>query len=589
MSTWLLTVGQGGSLRRLGNPARAPVINRRAACQAASLFLLLGTVAPAVSASWLDLVSPILTPSEKKHYLALPPDARAKFEDDFWTGKAISGEEYFKRIQYVDAQFGSSKPASGANTDPGRVYLGLGAPNKITRIPSSRIFVPLEIWYYDTVPGILNTELRLIFYQKNSMGLLKLYSPTVDTIRVLLIPQAATRTIFGSNDSISEADIRNNLHVPPAEDEVISAAVSVATGIKYSGNDETLGQITSPEAILRRPPETRVNSRFIVARPKLDMLVTASPYGGSQVDLRLATSAQRVIGVEVLEHAITVYQNQVRLKFTKAQAVEYTHRLDLLPGSYQVLLTVDGRSYPYPLIVKEQAAMSEILRTDAATDMIHRQTPFEFDGQQLHLSPAGKFAAVALPQPARVKWMVRRGGEVLWKSVSDARQLAMVELPTAGFPPGTYQLEAVTDNDARTAEFAVSKESREAPEMASISFNANLGPALRCAFIGHQWLMRGKADEARKSLDASLSIGVTGEAMIEMARVDVFAGRLDEARDRLRRVLAAKPDDFQALSVLAVVETRFQDYSVAEELYRKALAVQDSPALRAALLQLPRQ
>jgi Tfp pilus assembly protein PilF len=77
--------------------------------------------------------------------------------------------------------------------------------------------------------------------------------------------------------------------------------------------------------------------------------------------------------------------------------------------------------------------------------------------------------------------------------------------------------------------------------------------------------------------------------MVELARVDVMAGRLDDARDRVRRVLASQPNDFQALSVLAYIETKFQDYLVAAELYRRALAVQDSPALRVALAKLPKE
>ena len=157
------------------------------------------------------------------------PEAREKFQEEFWKNKSIAPEEYYRRIQYIDSTYGSSKPASGANTDPGRIYLSLGPPNRITRIPSSRILVPLEIWYYDSVPGVLNTELRLIFFQKNSVGFLKLYSPTVDTIRALLLPQASTNGMFGPNDGITEAMIRTNLTLPSAEDEAISAAMNVAT------------------------------------------------------------------------------------------------------------------------------------------------------------------------------------------------------------------------------------------------------------------------------------------------------------------------------------------------------------------------
>jgi cytochrome c-type biogenesis protein CcmH/NrfG len=55
----------------------------------------------------------------------------------------------------------------------------------------------------------------------------------------------------------------------------------------------------------------------------------------------------------------------------------------------------------------------------------------------------------------------------------------------------------------------------------------------------------------------------------------------------VRRVLATNPNNFEALSVFAYVETRFQDYAIAAELYRRALAIQDSPAVRLALAKLP--
>lgn len=553
------------------------------------LFAASVAILPAQSGTWFDLVSPILTAPEKKAYFKLSPSDREAFEENFFKNKSISADEYFRRVQYVDAMFGSSKPASGANTDPGRVYLALGAPTKITHLPSSRIFVPLDIWYYDVVPGILNTELRLIFYQKNSVGLPKLYSPTVETIRALLIPQAATDGMFGPNDDITENDIRNNLNVPPAEDEVISAAVNIATGIKYSGNDQILGQITSPEALLRKPPETRVTSRLILSKPKLDIVQTPSPYGVAQVDLNLETSAQKQLDIEVLQETASVYKNQLHLGFAKSTAVAYTHRLDLLPGSYQLMFTVDGRNYAYPLIVKEGPTMSDILRSDALTPVEQRRTAFEFDGQQVHLSSTGKFAAVFLPAPEKVTWMLRRGAEVAWRSISEAKPLAIVELPTSGIQPGTYQLEAVTAGEARSTSYTVAKDAPERSDTTLLSFNANLAPSLRAAFVAHQWIMRGNLDQARKNLELSLSKGSTPDAQVELARVEAFSGQLDAARDRVRRVLADRPNDFQALAVLAYIETKFQDYPAAAELYRRALAVEDSPALRTALAKLPTQ
>ena len=568
-------------MRELGTTKHRPTL--------VLLLTAFSAILSAQSLTWFKLVSPILTSAEKKAYLALSPEDRAKFEESFWDGKAITAEEYFKRIQFVDSQFGSTKPASGANTDPGRVYLALGPPTKITRLPSSRIFVPIEIWYYDVVPGILNTELRLMFYQKNSIGLLKLYSPTVDTIRELLLPEAATYGMFGPNDEISERDIRQNLNVPPAEDEVIGAAVNVATGIKYSGNDEILGQITSPETMLRKPVQTKVTSRLILSKPKLDIVMTPSPYGGSQVDLKLETAVQHQLDIEVLHDTASVYKNQLHLNFVKSSDVDYTHRLDLLPGAYQVMFTVDGKNYAYPLPVKDQAAMSDIFRSDRTTDVDSRHTAFEFEGNQIHLNSNGTYAAVVLPAPEKVTWMLRRGSEVKWRSITEAKTFSIVDLPSAGMEPGTYQLEAVTASDARTTAYVVTKETRDRPDIALLSFNANLAPAQRSAFVAHQWLMGGNLGEARRNLELSLGEGATADAQVELARVDALSGHLDEARDRVRKVLADHPNDFQGLAVLAYIETKFQDYTVAAELYRRALAVQDSPALRTALAKLPAQ
>jgi len=340
--------------------------------------------------------------------------------------------------------------------------------------------------------------------------------------------------------------------------------------------------------ILRKPLQTKVSSRLITARPKLDILLTPSDFGGLQVDFLLATRAQRQVDIEVLQDAVTVYQNHLQLKFSKAESIEYTHRLDLLPGTYQVMFTVDGKTYPYPLQVREKVGMSEIFRTDPAIPVDRRKTPFEFEGQQVRLNPVGKMAAVALAHPDKVTWMLRRGAEVFWKASSLAQAFSSIELPTTGIPPGTYQLEAITGQDSRTAEVMIAKENRD-DGAAVISYNANLAPGLRFAFVGHQWLLRGNLAEARKSLDASLARGATQESQLELARVDVLEGRWDEGRERVRRVLEQQPDDFQALSILAFIETRLQDYSVAAELYRHALAVQDSPALRVALAQLPKQ
>ena len=541
---------------------------------------------PAAAPNWLDQVAPIISPAEKKAYLALQPEAREKFQEEFWKNKSIAPDEYYRRLQYIDSTYGSSKLASGANTDPGRVYLSLGPPNKITRIPSSRILVPLEIWYYDSVSGVLNTELRLIFFQKNSVGFLKLYSPTVDTIRALLLPQAGTAGMFGPNDGITEAAIRTSLTLPPAEDEAISAAVNVATGVKYSGNDEILARITSPAAMLRRDLRPLVESRFIVNRPKLDVLLSHSRYGGSQADLSLEATARRDITVEVLQGIVTVYKNVVNLKFDDARPVQYLHRLDLLPGSYRVLISVDGKLNPYPLEVPAQLAISDIVLASEARGASH-ETPYQFDGRSFYPLPDGGVAILALPEPGEVAWTIRRGLEIVSREKSRGSDVAIFALPDT-LEPGKYELEANLQGETRRTTFIAKKTDPDTLSPALVSFNANLAPASRYALIGHELLLRGKMDLALHALTESLQRAPLTQAQVDRARIDALSGRWDQARDRLRPILAADPNQFEALCVFAYIEAKLQDYEVAADYYRRALAVQESPAVRLALTQLPK-
>ena len=553
------------------------------------LFLLfISFTALEASATWFDLVAPIMSTAEQKAYRGLAPEARAAFEQNFWSEKSIGATEYFRRVEYVDSAFGSSKTGSGANTDPGRVYLSLGAPSRITHLPSSRTFVPLEIWYYETVPGLrMGSELRLLFFQKNNQGLPQLYSPTLNTLRDLLVPQAGTSGIFGPNDSITEGDIRTKLTIGPAEDEVITAAVGVSDGVKYSGNDEILAKITSPRLMLGRPQQTEVTSKLVAGRPNLTVLQTPSPYGGVQVDLKLDVRVRRQLNLEVLAGLVAVYQDRLNLSFERTEAVQYVHRLDLLPGEYRLMITVDSQTIPYAISVPQARQTGEIVRANLKETSHSRQTPFEFDERQYALDEDGKYAILPVSQPERVTWTIRQGFAVVWRSTSEATEISAVDLPLTTLQPGAYRLEATAGNDSRATDLIVKSQKESPREAALLSYNANLSPASRYASLGHQLLLRGRLAEARSALQSSSRQGTTNQAQIELARVDAMAGQLDEARIRVRHILDTQPNNFDALSVLAYIETKFQDYAVAADLYRKALAVHDSAALRVALANLP--
>src|SRR5579862_4987319 len=91
-------VGHALACRRLSYPAIAIL----------ALATVL-TVEAATAPTWLDLVAPIVTPAEKKAWLALTPAERPKYEEQFWTQHSITAKEYTERLAYVDAKFGSTK------------------------------------------------------------------------------------------------------------------------------------------------------------------------------------------------------------------------------------------------------------------------------------------------------------------------------------------------------------------------------------------------------------------------------------------------------------------------------------------------
>jgi hypothetical protein len=294
--------------------------------------------------------------------------------------------------------------------------------------------------------------------------------------------------------------------------------------------------------------------------------MTASEYGGFQVDLTFKTSVQHKLRLEVKQNAIPIYQSELTFHFDEARPIQYLHHLDLLAGRYTVSFIVDGMTFPYPLEVPDTPATGEIVR--------------DGDSARLSLSSA---------QP--VTWTMRRGLSVVWKREAPASNIAAIELPMTSLLPGDYKLEAVTARGESRGLNLEIKEERDSAPPTVVSYNANRAPGQRLAFIGQQWLLRGNWERARASLNASLSAMPSNndQAWIALSRLDALRGHYDDAREKLRPIVDAQPNNFEALSALAYVEAKLQDFPVAAVLYRRALALEDSPVLRLALAQLPAQ
>ena len=299
-----------------------------------------------------------MLPAERKAYLALgSAEERANFQRLFWTGKAITEPEYLARLGYVDSHYGSGQTGSGANTDQGRMYLALGAPNAVHRTPSSRIFYETEIWFYDSVPQTgYRSRLQFLFFRPRNIGDFKLYSPTIHTIRALLVPQSGTRGMFGVNDVITPQDVRTRLNVSPAEDEVVEAALGVAKGITGVGNSEILSRAMSPAEMLRRDPKAVVKSTFSVAEQPEVRIIQFWVDGTIPVtDVQVRARAVTSLGVAIERRSQLVDRSEIPLGYPAPRPVLLTQRFFLPPGSYSLLVEVDGGRMTLPLRVAEDA------------------------------------------------------------------------------------------------------------------------------------------------------------------------------------------------------------------------------------------
>ena len=107
--------------------------------------------------------------------------------------------------------------------------------------------------------------------------------------------------------------------------------------------------------------------------------------------------ASNEIDMEVLSAGISVYQNQLHLRFEQPLRWQYVHRLDLLPGSYAVVFTVDGKAFPYTLNIPNAASLGYVMRVSESISNSRTHTPLSFLGRVFTVSESGASALVTLP------------------------------------------------------------------------------------------------------------------------------------------------------------------------------------------------
>jgi len=132
----------------------------------------------------------IITEKEKDIFLQLETDRERKlFIEAFWkirdptpgTPENEFKEEHYQRIAYANKFLGRETTRPGWNTDRGRVYIILGPPISIERLPERLGVRPSQIWYYHGNPEFgFPTAFNLVFYKRGGVGEYRLYSPVQD-------------------------------------------------------------------------------------------------------------------------------------------------------------------------------------------------------------------------------------------------------------------------------------------------------------------------------------------------------------------------------------------------------------------------
>lgn len=145
----------------------------------------------------------IISDYEKNAFVSLQSDEeRDGFIEAFWvnrdptpgTEKNEFKDEHYVRLAYVKIHFSRESNLPGWQTDRGRTYILLGKPRFIRREGNPFEFTPLELWHYTGLTDYgLPGSIYLIFYQKNSIGSYRLYSPIADGIQSLYLPQSSHR------------------------------------------------------------------------------------------------------------------------------------------------------------------------------------------------------------------------------------------------------------------------------------------------------------------------------------------------------------------------------------------------------------
>lgn len=126
----------------------------------------------------IEQMAYILSSGELNRMKNAPPDKKKEMFTNYWKEKDPTPDtpenelmnEYFRRINYANENFGSSIK-DGWRTDMGMVYALFGAPNDVERHPFDIGSKPYQIWYYFEI------NRQFVFVDDTGFGEYRLITP----------------------------------------------------------------------------------------------------------------------------------------------------------------------------------------------------------------------------------------------------------------------------------------------------------------------------------------------------------------------------------------------------------------------------
>ncbi len=474
---------------------------------------------------WLnEEVNYIITDEEKKGFLRLTTDAdRDRFMEDFWTIRnPVPGavpntykEEHYKRLAYVNDNFGRKSGTPGWRTDMGRSYILFGKPKTRAQFISYSQLYPCELWFYSNETGnpSIPSYFSLLFFMPEDAGEFRFYRPFLDG------PMTLVRgTQFNSN-----ADVYNFLR--PIGPDLALASISLVPGEVFDlqtytpgmGSDMLLARIQNfandyfnvNQIRERRSLQEHVTAYFMSAdqRPlDVNVLSLADPNGQYWVDYsvsidrpelgkpapdnkslsvalsyRLLTEAGKLVVEDSSERLWPAFEpTDGKKTFLPFQIAG---RLPVAPGKYTLEITIAQRDeaksfHGQQSVVVGGRAPITISGPLLVTKISHPQradatTPFQYFGTQfepaarhvlesrLPLRVLYQLESADTPEDLDIEYTIahtlnRDARKTITENVHaaqfrDKRLITSKALPLTGLPDGEYRV-VMTVKKAGSAE-----------------------------------------------------------------------------------------------------------------------------------------